>query len=397
MIKASYRKKICIVTTARADYGILFNLMSEIKRDSDLKLQIVVSGMHLSKKFGLTYKDIEKDGFKINDKLNILKYSDSADGMVQAFSSGCWSFKQSFNKLKPDVVVILGDRYEMFSAALAAYFSKIPSAHIHGGEVTQGAIDEGIRHSITKISSIHFVATETYRKRVIQLGENPKNVFNYGAPGLDSLYRFKLLSVNELSKKLNFDIKSPWGIVTYHPETLSNDLVDKQINNLLKAIRSSNIKAIFTKANADPKGEKINKIIKGFCDKYPQKYKLFDNLGQFLYFSCLKNSDVMIGNSSSGLIEAPSFNLSTVNIGDRQKNRIRARNVIDVDCNQKHILEGIKKAISLEFKNSIKDMENPYDKFRDGKTSLRIKEKIKNTKFDSNILKKSFFDLNFSY
>jgi len=389
------KRKICIITGSRADYGHLRYLIKGLKQDSSVKLQLIVTGMHLSSRYGKTYKVIEGDGFTVDKKINILRYSDSDIGVSKAIGLGCSRFAEAFDELKPDVVVILGDRYEVLSSAIAAYVMKIPIAHIHGGETSQGAIDEAIRHSITKMASIHFAATGFYRNRIIQLGESPKSVFYYGSPGLDAIYDMKLLSKKELSKKLDFNLDGPVAIATYHPVTLERDSPDRHTKSLLKAIDSFSFKTIFTKANADPLGTLINKEIDKFCKKNPSKYKLVDNLGQVNYFSCLKYFDLVLGNSSSGVVEAPSFKIPVVNIGDRQKGRVRAKNVIDVGCSVSDIKAGIKIALSKRFKGALKKAKNPYERYKDGKVSNRIKDKLKNIRINDELIKKSFFDIKF--
>jgi UDP-N-acetylglucosamine 2-epimerase (non-hydrolysing)/GDP/UDP-N,N'-diacetylbacillosamine 2-epimerase (hydrolysing) len=391
------KKKVCVVTGTRADYGLLYWLLNEIKQDDDLKLQLVVTGMHLSPEFGLTYKSIEEDGFKINDKIETLMSSDSEIAISKAVGLGCISFSESLKKLNPDMIVLLGDRFEILSSAISAMILKIPVVHLHGGETTQGLIDESIRHSITKIATYHFPATESYKKRIIQMGEKPDRVFNYGMAGLDNLYKLDLLSVKELENELNFKFDKKTAIVTYHPVTLESNTAEAQINSLLKAIDKTDIKVIFTKSNADTDGRIINKKIEKFVNKNPDKYIFIDNLGQLRYLSVLKYANLMIGNSSSGLTEAPSFKLPVVNIGDRQKGRVKAKNVIDCNYKTSEIVKSITKAISKEFNNSLKNMINPYDKYEDGKTSYRIKEKLKELNFENEIIKKDFYNINFNY
>ncbi len=389
------KRKIAVVTGTRADYGLLYWLLKEIKKDKDLDLQLIVTGMHLSPEFGLTYKEIEKDGFEIDDKVEILLSSDSEVGTTKAVGLGCIGFSESFNNLNLDMVAVLGDRFEILSASIAAVIARIPLIHLHGGEITQGLIDEPIRHSITKMATYHFPATERYKKRIIQLGENPKRIFNYGMSGLDNIYKFDLLTKKELEEALKFKFNKKSAIVTYHPVTLENNTVEKQIDNLLQAIYKSNINTIFTKSNADNGGRLINKKIKGFVKKHPKDYIFIDNLGQLRYLSVLKHVDLMIGNSSSGLTEAPSFKLPVVNIGYRQKGRVKADNVIDCNYEIEDIYKGIEKAISKDFSNHIKNMNNPYDKFGDGRTSFRIKEKLKNIKLNESVIKKDFYDIDF--
>jgi UDP-N-acetylglucosamine 2-epimerase (non-hydrolysing)/GDP/UDP-N,N'-diacetylbacillosamine 2-epimerase (hydrolysing) len=389
------RRRICVVTTSRADYGLLIWLMREIREDPSLELLIVATGMHLSPEFGSTYKVIEEDGFTINAKVEMLLSSDTDIGVVKSIGIGLLSFCEVLKDLSPDIIVILGDRFELFSVAVSALILRIPIAHIHGGETSQGSVDEAVRHAVTKMSAVHFPATEVYRKRIIQMGEIPKRVFNYGAPGLDGVHRVKLLSKKELEKRLGFNLEGNVAIVTYHPVTLERGTAEWQIDDMLRAIHHSGLKAIFTKANADEQGRLINRKIQEFCGQQPDTYRFYDNLGTFVYLSCLKHCTLMVGNSSSGLIEAPSFRLPVVNIGDRQRGRIRAANVIDVGYSEKEISDGIKKACSKPFRRGLSSMENPYDTYGDGKTSYRIKESLKNIKITSKLLKKGFFDITF--
>lgn len=387
------KRKICIVTGSRADYAHLYWLLKEIANDPQLTLQLVVTGMHLSKVHGLTYKMIVKDGFSINTKINLLLYSNTEVGMTKSIGEGCKLFADAFQRLKPDMVVIFADRFEMLSAAIAAYVTKIPIAHIHGGETTQGAVDEAIRHSITKMAGLHFAATEVYRKRIIQLGEHPKSVFNAGSPSLEALRSQELLTRKELEASLGFDLTGRVAILTYHPVTLERETPQKQIENILRALAKFDLKVVFTKANADAHGDIINKRIEAFCRKDPARYKLFDFLGQKRYFSCLKHFDVMIGNSSSGLVEAPSFKLPVVNIGDRQKGRIRAGNVVDVGYSSDAIQRGIRCALSKGFKVRLKKLRNPYACLHREKTSCYIKERLKKFAANGNSLKKEFYDI----
>lgn len=383
-----------MVTGSRAEYGHAYWLLKEIKEDSSLQLQIVVTGMHLSAEFGSTYRIIEKDGFRIDRKVNILRYANTDIGIAKTIGVGCGLFAQTFSFLKPDIILVFGDRYEILSAVIAAYLAKIPIAHVHGGETSQGVADEAFRHAITKMAGIHFTAAEPYRKRVVQLGENPKRVFNYGAPGLDNLFKLELLTRRELAEALNFDLDENFALVTYHPVTLEKNTVGCQIFNLLKTLDDFDFKVVFTKANADAQGEIINKEIDRFCRKNPAKYKTFDNLGQVRYFSCLRYCDLMIGNSSSGIAEAPSFKLPVVNIGDRQRGRIKAENIIDAGYCVNEIKSGIKKACSSRFKKSIQSVKNPYCKYNDGRASRRIKDRLKKIKLDETIIKKTFYDIN---
>jgi len=389
------RRRICVVTTSRADYGLLYWLMKEISEDNALELQVLATGMHLSSEFGLTYRAIESDGFRIDKPIEMLLSSDTESAVIKSMGVGLISCSTAFKELRPDIVVVLGDRFDLYPAALAALISRIPVAHIHGGETSQGAIDEAIRHSITKIASIHFPATDHYRKRIIQMGEDPNLVFAYGAPGLDTIYRTKLMTKKKLEAFLDFVLDGTIAIVTYHPVTLETKSTKTQIGNLLRAIEGTDLKAVFTKANADAQGNIINRTIREFADQDPTRYCFFDNLGQIAYMSCLRHFDLMIGNSSSGLIEAPSFGLPVVNIGDRQKGRIRAENVIDVGYSTKEIISGIEAACAAEFKKRVSHVKNPYDAYGDGMVSYRIKEKLKAIKLSPGLLKKTFHDIKF--
>ncbi|MBU2025905.1 UDP-N-acetylglucosamine 2-epimerase (hydrolyzing), partial [Patescibacteria group bacterium] len=332
----------------------------------------------------------------IDQKIKLSLDSDKNTGTIQAMSEALVYFSSAFRKLKPAIIVLLGDRYETFSAAAAAYVLKIPIAHLHGGELSQGALDDAFRHSITKLATFHFPAAEIYRKRIIQLGENPKNVFNYGAPGLDNLYKIKLLNKKDLARALNFDLTGPMALVTYHPATLENlKNASSGVKIILKALKESRVRAVFSKANADHGGRAINREIAKFCEKNSKDYRLFANLGTLNYLSCLKNFDLIIGNSSSGIIEAPSFYLPSVNIGDRQQGRARAENIIDAKISSQDIKKGIKKALSPGFRKKIKNIKNPYLGGSSGRASFLIKEKLKQIDLNQEILKKKFYDLAF--
>ena len=389
-------RKICIITSSRADYGHYYCLLKEIQSDNHLHLQLIATGAHLSKKFGSTYKAVENDGFNIDRKLNILKFSDSGEGISKTVGLACHKFSSAFKELKPDIIVILGDRYEMIAAAIAAYLMRIPIAHIHGGETAQGAMDEAIRHSLTKMAALHFTATKDYQHRVIQMGENPSRVFNVGAPGLEYLRQIKSLSREALFRELKLDQNRPVALATYHPVTLENKTAEKHMRNIFGAIKKTNLQVVFTKANADIEGKKINRMIHAFCRSKRGRFKIADNLGTKKYVSCLKYFNLMIGNSSSGLIEAPMFKMPVVNIGDRQNGRVRAKNVIDTGYAVEQIVRGINKALSGSFEKSLKDLKNPYVRYQDGKVNFRIKEKLKKCKINEDLLKKEFFDIPFS-
>ena len=383
------KRKICIFTGTRAEYGLLKPLMDKIKEDKDLKLQILASGMHLSPEFGLTYKEIEKDGFKIDEKVEMLLSADTPTAINKSIGLGIIGFTDALNRLKPDISVVLGDRFEALAFAIANYMMRIPIAHLYGGESTFGAFDEGIRHSITKFSYLHFTSTEVYRKRVIQLGEHPSRVFNVGALGIDNIKKLRLLTKEELEKRLGKKLKSKNLLITFHPVTLEKDTSEKQFNEILKALDElDDTLLIFTKANADTEGRKINKRIEEYVNKNKEKAIAFTNMGQLLYLSTMKYVDGVVGNSSSGIIEAPSFKIGTINIGDRQKGRIKADSVIDCKPKYEEIKQALNRLFSKEFKEKLKRVKNPYG---DGKSAERIVKILK--KINIKDTKKKFFDI----
>ena len=383
------KRKICIVTGSRAEYGLLYWLIKEVDSDQYLELQLIVTGMHLSPEFGLTYREIEKD-FKINKKINIDLSSDTSVGISRSMGIAQKSIAESYTELKPDIIVVLGDRYEIFSAVSAAMIANIPIAHIHGGEATEGLIDESIRHCITKMSQLHFTAAEEYMKRVIQLGENPTRVFNVGGTGIENIKRLKLLSKNKFENLINFKLNKKNILVTFHPVTLENNTSGKQFKNLLDAIddlKETNI--IFTKTNSDLYGKSINLMIDEYTSKNSDKSVAITSMGQLNYLSALQYMDFIIGNSSSGLLEVPSFKIGTINIGDRQNGRVKAKSVIDCLPDKKSIKRAIKKIYSKEFNKILKNVKNPYD---NGYASKKIIKVLKTVSLD-NILKKVFFNI----
>lgn len=382
-------KKICVVTGTRAEYGLLYWLMKEIEVDKVLQLQLIVTGMHLSPEFGLTYKEIEKE-FKIDKKIEMLLSSDTSIGISKSMGLAQISFAEAYEELKPDIVIVLGDRYEIFSAVSAAMIAKIPIAHLHGGETTEGAFDESIRHSITKMSHLHFTATQEYKNRVIQLGEHPSRVFNIGGMGIENIKRLKLLNKEEFEKSIEFKLNKKNILVTFHPVTLEKVTAKEQFQELLDTIdelEDTNI--IFTKANSDTDGRVINQMIDEYVSKNFYKSIGFTSLGQLRYLSALQFIDAVVGNSSSGLLEAPSFKIGTINIGDRQKGRIKADSVIDCETDKKSILEAFDKLYSTEFQNILLNIHNPYSS---GCASKKIIEEFKKVDLQ-NILKKAFYDL----
>lgn len=355
-------KKIGVITGTRAEYGLLKPLMERIKNDEELELYLIVTGMHLSPEFGLTYKDIVQDGFIINDKVEMLLSSDTPEGICKSIGLGIINFSTIFSKQSIDLLIVLGDRFEILAAVEAAYTFRIPIAHLHGGELTQGVIDDGFRHAITKMSTLHFVSTETYKKRVIQLGEQPMYVHNVGAIGTENIKKMKLLTKEELEQQLNFRLSNKYAVVTYHPITLKGICSSYAMNEFLEALHEfPQIRFIFTKANADTDGRIINKMI----DDYVKENKnciSFTSLGQLRYFSALKYCSFVIGNSSSGLLEAPTFKIPTINIGERQKGRIEAKSVINCGETKEEIVNAIRHGISLEFRKHLRFIVNPYEK-----------------------------------
>ncbi len=384
-------KKICVVTGTRAEYGLLYWVIKAIANDIELDLQLVVTGMHLSPEFGLTYKKIEEDGFRIDKKVENLLSSDTSVGISKSMGLTMISFSEVYAELKPDIVLVLGDRFEIFSAVSAAMIARIPVAHCHGGEATQGLIDEAIRHSITKMSHLHFCSTEEYRNRIIQLGEHPKSVFNVGALGIENINKLELLSRKDFEKSISFKLDAKYNfLITYHPVTLEKSTAEIQIHNLLKALDNiEDAKFIFTKSNSDTDGRIINNKIDEYVKKHPEKSVCFTSLGQLRYLSALQYVDAVIGNSSSGLIEVPSFKIATINIGDRQLGRIQAQSVIQTTTETQDIENAVQYAVSKEFKELLKSVENPYGS---GNSSQKIVEELKKVDFD-NVLKKKFYDL----
>jgi len=389
-IREMTKRKIAVITGTRAEYGLLFWLMKEIQDDAALQLQLIVTGMHLSPEFGLTYRVIEKDGFHIDEKVEMLLSSDSTVGIAKSIGLGIIGFADAFARLNPDIVVLLGDRFEILAAAQAAMVARIPIAHLHGGETTEGVIDEAIRHAITKMAQVHFVAAEPYRRRVIQLGESPERVMNYGAPGLDNIKRLKLLDREYFESAINFKLGELAFIVTYHPVTLNKEGIKPSVLGLFEALKQfPNAKIIFTKSNADTNGRIINKLIDEFVSNNPKTSVVYTSLGQLRYLSALKHVDIVIGNSSSGIIEAPAFKKATVNIGDRQYGRLCAASIINCNEETESIVAAIRKALSPSFLEGLKTVESIYG-FDD--VSVKIKEYLKIVGLN-NILKKKFYDL----
>jgi len=383
------KRKICVVTGTRAEYGLLYWTMKAIQESEWLELQIIATGMHLSPEFGMTVKNIENDGFVVDKKIEILLSGDSTVSISKSMGLGMISFSEAFQELKPDVVLILGDRFEIFSVSTAAMISRIPIAHCHGGEATQGLIDEPIRHSITKMSQIHFTSTNEYRDRVIQMGEQPKSVFNVGALGIENINKISLLNENDFIDSINFDYRgNKLFLVTFHPVTLEENSAAGQFEQLLQALDSIfDVKIIFTKANSDTDGRIINQMIDNYVQVNFEKARVFTSLGQLRYLSALQFVDLVIGNSSSGIIEVPSFGKPTVNIGDRQLGRIKATSIIDCDP----VAESITAAIGKALSNTYANVENPYGTRNSSELIVNVLEHISL----DNILKKEFYNIEY--
>ena len=383
------KRKICVVTGTRAEYGLLYWLMKEIEADDALQLQLIVTGMHLSHEFGLTYKEIEKE-FHIDKKIEMLLSSDTPIGISKSMGLAQISFAEAYAELQPDILLVLGDRYEIFSAVSAAMIARLPLAHLHGGEATEGVIDESIRHAITKMSHLHFTSTDTYRKRVVQLGEDPKRVFCVGALGIDNIHKLKLLDKEAFEASIDFKLAKKNLLVTFHPVTLENTTAQKQFQELLEALESlEDTHIIFTKANSDTDGRVINSLIDEYVRDNKETAVAFDSLGQLRYLSAMQYVDGVVGNSSSGLLEAPSFGIGTINIGNRQKGRIRAQSVIDTEPSTPAIKEALTTLYSAAFQKSLKNVINPYD---NGSASKAVKEIIKQTPLEG-LVQKSFYDI----
>ena len=383
------KRKICVVTGSRADYGLLRLVMKGIKADPSLTLQIIATGMHLSPTFGLTYNEIEGDGFEIDQKIQCLAPSDSPIAIAEAAGkvlSGC---AKAFDELKPDLVLVLGDRLEIFAACSAALLARIPIAHIHGGEVTVGAYDEAFRHSITKMSSVHFVATEEYKRRVIQLGEHPSTVHLVGGLGVDAIKEIKLLSKDEIEKTLCIKFADKSLLVTFHPATLEDQAPAEQMSELLAALSDKpDTTLIFTMPNADTGGLAIMEQIKSFVYKNDNAYA-FESLGQINYLSCMAIVDGIVGNSSSGILEAPTLKVGTINIGDRQLGRSQSVSVINARANKESIKEALNELFSQEFRSTLNACRSPYG---EGGASRKILRVLSDFNFDK-YLQKSFYDI----
>jgi GDP/UDP-N,N'-diacetylbacillosamine 2-epimerase (hydrolysing) len=384
------QRKICVVTGTRAEYGLLRWVMEGIRESDQLELQVIATGMHLSPEFGLTYREIEADGFKIDRKVEMLLSADTPSSISKSMGLAMIGFADALEQLKSDLVLVLGDRYEIFAAAAAAMIAKIPIAHLHGGETTEGAFDEAIRHSITKMAHLHFVAAEDYRQRVIQLGEHPDRVFLVGGLGIENIMRLPLLNRQELEQALDFPLGKRNLLVTFHPVTLEQETSVPQMQGLLQALTlQQDTHLIFTMPNADTDGRVLFKMIEDYVKEQPETRKAFTSLGQLRYLSCLRHVNAVVGNSSSGLAEAPSFRIGTINIGDRQRGRLKAKSVIDCEPNQQSIQKAFERLYSIAFQEKLAFVQNPYG---EGGASEKIVKVLEKLPFED-ILKKQFYDL----
>lgn len=383
-------RKICIVTGTRAEYGLLRWVMEGIKADPDLALQVIATGMHLSPEFGLTYREIEADGFVIDRKVEMLMSSDTPVGIAKSTGLGMIGFADAFAELAPDIVVVLGDRFEILAAATAAMIARIPLAHLHGGERTEGVIDEAIRHAVTKMAQLHFVAAEPYRRRVIQLGESPARVFLVGGLGVDAISRVELLDRAALEADLGFTFRGRNLLIAFHPVMLEDRTVTHQFNELLSALETlEGVGMIFTLPNADAGGREIIRAIERFVSAHPLA-RAYTSLGQRRFLSCLAECDGIVGNSSSGLLEAPSLGAGTVNIGDRQLGRLQAASVISCEAQREDIAAALDQMLSPAFKMGLASVVNPYG---EGGASEKIVATLRAFPLEQ-VLNKQFHDLN---
>ncbi|MFI5447143.1 UDP-N-acetylglucosamine 2-epimerase [Polaromonas sp. UC242_47] len=382
-------RKICVITGTRAEYGLLRWVMQGIKDDPELTLQVIATGMHLSPEFGLTYREIEKDGFQIDRKVEMLTSSDTPVGIAKSMGLGTIGFADALNELKSDLIVVLGDRFEIFAAVAAALVARIPVAHLHGGETTEGAFDEALRHSITKMSHLHFVAAEAYRRRVIQLGEQPERVFLVGGLGIDNIKRLQLLGRAALEASLGCQLGPKNLLITFHPVTLETSTAEDQMAELLAALTElKDTKLIFTLPNADTDGRALIKMVQQFVAQHPNAHA-YTSLGQLRYLSCIAQVDGVVGNSSSGLAEVPSFKKGTINIGDRQRGRLQAASVINCEPTREGIVAALERLYTAAFQASLSQVQNPYG---EAGASEKVVKTIKHCALDG-IAKKSFYDL----
>ncbi|MBN1887075.1 MAG: UDP-N-acetylglucosamine 2-epimerase (hydrolyzing) [Thermoflexales bacterium] len=385
-------RTIGVVTVARSDYGIYLPLLRKIQADADLRLHLIVSGMHLSPEFGLTVKMIEADGFEIGERVEMLLSSDRPEGIAKSMGLGVIGFAQAYARFCPDILVVLGDRFEMHAAALAALPFNLPVAHLHGGELTQGAIDDALRHSMTKLSHLHFVSTQDYGRRVRQLGEEAWRVVVSGALSLDNLRHVHLLNREELAKKIGARLANEFLLVTYHPVTLEYEQAEWQVGELLAGLDQFGLPVLFTMPNADTGGRLIKHMTENYVATHPTSH-IVDNLGTQAYFSAMALATAMVGNSSSGIVEAAMFKLPVVNIGTRQKGRIRSANIVDVDHGRDAIVKGIQQAVGGEFRDTLEQLTNPYG---DGHAADHIVRVLKQVELNDRLVIKAFSDTSLS-
>lgn len=384
--------KLCVITGSRAEYGLLRPVIRRIKEDPELKLQLIATGIHLDTRYGLDCREIEDDGTEIDVKIEMNLASDSSTGICKSMGLEMISLSEAYERLKPDMVLLLGDRYETFMAASAAVICGIPIAHIHGGEITRGAYDDRMRHAISKMSDLHFTSTKAYRRRVIQLGEIPERVHHVGALGIENMKTLRLLTKTELEKELKISLTSPMALITYHPATSDHNSITAQLGPLLEALDCfPDLFAVFTKSNSDTGGNKINEMIEDYAGKKPKRAAVFSSLGTLRYLSLMSHCQVVIGNSSSGIIEAPYLRVPAVNIGSRQDGRIKPPSVISCGYSIKEITAAIQTARTYDRQKD--DSPNPYEG-RD--TSREIVSIIKQTLIKGISLEKSFYDIDWS-
>jgi UDP-hydrolysing UDP-N-acetyl-D-glucosamine 2-epimerase len=386
-------RTIGVVTSSRADYGIYFPVLCEINKDPDLTLQLMVTGMHLSPEFGLTVRSIEEDGFTVGERIVSQLSSDTPEAIAKSVGLGTIGFAQVYARSRPDVLLVLGDRFDMLTSVMAALPFKLPIAHIHGGELTEGAIDDAIRHAITKMSHLHFVATEEYARRIIDMGEEPWRVTISGAPALDNVRSMTVQSLESVNAHHGMNVQKPFLLVTYHPATLEYESTLAHIRELLAALSEVDFDLVITYPNADTASDVVIRTIHEFVHEHSRRY-LLKNLGTAGYLSLMRQASGMVGNSSSGIIEAASFQLPVVNIGNRQRGRLRPRNVIDTGNSREEILRSIQRALTPEFKSSLTELINPYG---DGHAAERIVSVLKSAELGSGLLMKKFYQSSRAY
>lgn len=382
-------REIAVVTVGRSDWGIYLSLLRSIEAHPDLRLRIIASGMHLSPEFGFTVRDIEAAGFEVFERVESLLASDTPEGIAKSMGVGVLGFAQLFSRYRPDILVVMGDRFDMLPAALAALPFRIPIAHLHGGEVTEGVIDEAIRHALSKMSHLHFVATEQYADRLRLMGEEHWRILVSGTPALDGIAQTPLMSEEEIQEWFGIDPRSPVLLVTYHPVTLEGDHTEQQVGQLLEALEKNGLPCLFTYPNADPGGRIIIERIEGYCQAHHPSSRIIKNAGQRGYWSLMRVVSAMVGNSSSGIIEAPSFGLPVVNVGNRQRGRVQARNVINCGYDREEIFQALQKALAEDYRKGLRGMANPYG---DGHAAERIVSRLEHVELGKTLVVKRFVD-----